>query len=258
MPLHPAITLSKPLQILNKGLGAVLLCLVASAAGAQQAPPVPPTNSVCEPTEHWPRTLECLRERTGFIDIALQDSLLQLHDKLPPELRESLQTQQDDWEQRRDKDCTPTDRPASDSNALAYVALCRNKMALQRTKLLQSLLDASESPPTSPDLNCPQEQAMSLPCLQKREAVIENGMNGIYRSLLIRLPESQAQNLYAEQSSWQEDREAACQRIAGAHQPADRAVCHFVMAMERAKVFREVWSPLAKKNQTKNQTERQP
>ena len=94
---------------------------------------------------------------------------------------------------------------------------------------------------------------MSLPCLQKRQAIIENSMHGIYRSLLIRLPESQAQNLYAEQSSWEEDREAACQRIAGAHESADQAVCHFVMAMERVKVFREVWSPLAKKNQTKRQ-----
>ena len=182
----------------------------------------------------------------------------QLHEKLPTELRESLQTQQDDWEQRRDKDCTPTDRPASDSNALAYAMLCRSKMALQRTKLLQSLLEASESPPAPTDMNCPQAQATSLPCLQKRQAVIENGMNGIYRSLLIRLPESQAQNLYAEQSSWEEDREAACQRIAGAHEPADQAVCHFVMAMERVKVFREVWSPLAQKSQTKNQSKREP
>ena len=252
MPLHPPITFSKPLQILNKGLGAVLLCVVSSATWAQPAP-VPPANSVCEPAEDWPHTLECLSEKTGFIDIALQDSLRQLHEKLPPELRESLQTQQRDWEQRRDTDCTPTDRPASDSNALAYAMLCRSKMALQRTKLLQSLLDASELPPAPTDMNCPQEQAMSLPCLQKRQAVIENGMNGIYRSLLIRLPESQAQNLYAEQSSWEEDREAACQRIAGAHESADQAVCHFVMAMERVKVFREVWSPLAKKNQTKRQ-----
>ena len=253
MPLHPAITLSKPLQILNKGLGAVLLCLVASAAGAQQAS-VPSESSACEPAENWPRTLECLRERTGFIDIALQDSLLQLHDKLPPELRESLQTQQDDWEQRRDTDCTPTDRPASDSNALAYAMLCRSKMALQRNKLLQSLLDASEPPPASADLNCPQEQAMSLPCLQKRQAIIENSMHGIYRSLLLRLPELQAQKLYAEQSSWEEDREAACQRIAGAHEPADQALCHFVMAMERVKVFREVWNPLAKQNSPKGQS----
>ena len=131
MPLHPPITLSKPLRILNKGLGAVLLCVVSSAAWAQPAP-VPPASSVCEPGEDWPRTLECLREKTGFIDIALQDSLRQLHEKLPTELRESLQTQQDDWEQRRDRDCTPTDRPASDSNALAYAMLCRSKMALQR------------------------------------------------------------------------------------------------------------------------------
>lgn len=257
MPLHLPTARSMPLQILNKGLGAVLLCVVTSTTWAQPAP-VPPASSVCEPGENWPRTLECLREKTGFIDIALQDSLRQLHEKLPTELRESLHTQQDDWEQRRDKDCTPTDRPASDSNALAYAMLCRSKMALQRTKLLQSLLEASELPPAPTDMNCPKEQAMSPQCLQKRQAVIENGMNGIYRSLLLRLPELQAQKLYAEQSSWEEDREAACQRIAGAHEPADQALCHFVMAMERVKVFREVWNPLAKQNQTKSQTKRQP
>lgn len=234
--------------------GAVLFCLAAASASAQQPPeqaapseqPAPPTGSVCEPSQDWRSNLSCLSEKAGFIDIALQDSLRQLREKLPPALNEQLQAQQRDWEQRRDKDCTPTDRPASDSNALAFAAMCRNKMALQRSELLQSVLAEPEFSAERSTLDCPKGQELTIPCLQKHRATVETGMTNIYRSLLIRLPELEAQKLYTDQENWQEQRKKSCQLNGYVNEQADQIICRFVEAMERIKVYREVWSPLAR------------
>ena len=223
--------------------GAVLFCLAAASASA------PSTSSVCEPGQDWRNNLSCLSEKAGFIDIALQDSLRQLGEKLPPTLNEQLQAQQRDWEQRRDKDCTPTDRPASDSNALAFAAMCRNKMALQRSELLQSVLAEPEFSAERSDLECPKHekgQELTIPCLQKHRATVETGMTNIYRSLLIRLPELEAQKLYTDQEGWQEQRKQSCQLNGYVNEQADQIICRFVEAMERIKVYREVWSPLAR------------
>ena len=220
--------------------GAVLFCLAATAASAQ------PASSACEPDQDWPGNLSCLSEKTGFIDIALQDSLRQLHEKLPPSLYTQLQAQQHDWEQRRDRDCTPTDRPASDSNALAYAALCRSKMALQRTELLQSMLAGPLLPPAL-DQSCPEGQTLSIPCLQSREATIDNGMNAILRFLLLRLPALEAQKLHTEQKSWEQKREESCQLNGYSHEQADQIICRFTLALERINAYRKIW------NQTKVQ-----
>ena len=223
--------------------GAVLFCLAATTASAQ------PASSACEPGQDWPGNLSCLSEKAGFIDIALQDSLRQLGEKLPPVLNKQLQTQQSDWEQRRDTDCTPKDRPASDSNALAYAALCRSKMALQRTELLQSVLAEPEFSAERSTLDCPKGQELSIPCLQNHRATVETGMTNIYRSLLIRLPEFQAQKLYADQERWQEQRKQSCQLNGYVNEQADQIICRFVEALERIKVYREVWSPIARQKE---------
>lgn len=248
MPLHPSTTVLKSLRILGEVAGAVMLSLAAACASAQQ-PPALPANSVCEPAQDWPGNLSCLSEKVGFIDIALQDSLRQLHEKLPPALNKQLQTQQRDWEQRRDTDCTPKDRPASDSNALAYAALCRSKMALQRNELLQSVLTEPEFSAERSTQDCPKGQELSIPCLQMNRATVETGMTNIYRSLLIRLPEIQAQKLYADQESWQEQRKQSCQLNGYVNEQADQIICRFVEALERIKVYREVWSPIARQKE---------
>ena len=173
----------------------------------------------------------------------------QLHEKLPPALNKQLQTQQRDWEQRRDTDCTPKDRPASDSNALAYAALCRSKMALQRNELLQSVLTEPEFSAERSTQDCPKGQELSIPCLQMNRATVETGMTNIYRSLLIRLPEIQAQKLYADQESWQEQRKQSCQLNGYVNEQADQIICRFVEALERIKVYREVWSPIARQKE---------
>ena len=160
-----------------------------------------------------------------------------------------IQAQQRDWEQRRDTDCTPKDRPASDSNALAYAALCRSKMALQRTELLQSVLAEPEFSAERSTLDCPKGQELSIPCLQNHRATVETGMTNIYRSLLIRLPEFQAQKLYADQERWQEQRKQSCQLNGYVNEQADQIICRFVEALERIKVYREVWSPIARQKE---------
>ena len=241
MLLHPPTVLSKSLRGLNKTVGVVwLLCIVASTAAAQA--PASPDSAVCTPAQDWPSNLRCLRDKTGFIDIALQDSVRQMGAKLPQGLHKALQTQQRDWEQRRDNDCTPTDQPASDSQALAYAMQCRNKMALQRTQLLQSALDVPESPPAPLDPSCTNEQALSLPCWQQRQATVEHGMNTIYRAVLLRLPESQAHKFYADQDRWLDEREQYCAPRRGAPETVDQVSCQWALAMQRFKVYQEVWA----------------
>ena len=244
MPLHPPTVFSKSLRGLNLAVGAVWLCLAASSATAQ--PTLAPIDSaVCLAEKDWPSDLRCLNlnQKTGFIDIAVQESTRQLHAKLPQGLLEPLQTQQRDWEQRRDKDCMPTDKPATESSALFHAQLCRNKMALQRTQLLQSALDVPESPPTPLDPTCTNEQALSLPCWQQRQATVEHGMNTIYRAVLLRLPELQAHKFYADQDRWLDEREQYCAPRRGAPETADQVSCQWALAMQRIKVYQEVWAP---------------
>ena len=243
MPLHQPHPAHQSSKIFSRMADAVLFCLAAASASAQ------PASSACEPGQDWRSNLSCLSEKTGFIDIALQDSLRQLGEKLPPALNKQLLTQQRDWEQRRDTDCTPKDRPASDSNALAYAALCRSKMALQRTELLQSVLAEPEFSAERSTQDCPKGQELSIPCLQNHRATVETGMTNIYRSLLIRLPEIQAQKLYADQERWQEQRKQSCQLNGYVNEQADQIICRFVEALERIKVYREVWSPIARQKE---------
>ena len=221
-------------------LGAVLLCL-ASAAGAQ------PSSSACEPATSWQANLQCLNEKAVFVDIALQHSLKKLDDLMAPQQSAQLQNQQREWLERRDKECTPTDRPASDSNALAYAMLCRSKMTMRRTALLESIQPAATPQKSSSERLCPKGSEASLGCLQKNRALIENGVHMIYISTLLNLPELQADRLYTEQQGWEDQREKSCQLNGYVHEKEDQVVCYTRMGLERLKVFKSDWQPLTRK-----------
>ncbi|QXZ10911.1 DUF1311 domain-containing protein [Comamonas sp. Y33R10-2] len=229
--------------LLTGVLAAVLWGMNAISVMAQEAT-AQPASSACDPATNWQANLQCLNEKTVFVDIALEHSLQKLNELLPPKQSGQLQTQQRDWRQRRDKDCTPTDRPASDSNALAYAALCRSQMALQRTELLESVRSTIQGWKGSSEPLCAKDDAPSLDCLQKQNAMIESSMQVFYTSIALGLPEQQAQKFHAEQKRWQAQREQSCQLNGYVHAQEDQVVCHTRMTLERLKVYKSDWWPL--------------
>lgn len=221
-------------------LGAVVLCL-ASAASAQ------PASSACDPATNWQANLQCLNEKAVFVDIGLQHSLTLLGALMPPQQKIQLQNQQQQWLERRDKECTPTDRPASDSNALAYAMLCRSKMTMRRTALLESMQPAATPQKSASERLCPKGSESSLGCLQKNRDLIENGVHMIYISTLLNLPELQADKLYTEQQGWEDQREKSCALNGYVHEKEDQVVCETRMGLERVRVFKSDWQPLTRK-----------
>ncbi|MGE8321221.1 MAG: lysozyme inhibitor LprI family protein [Comamonas sp.] len=204
-------------------MGAVLLCLAAASAAAQ----------------------EKADGQAVAADTALERSLKKLDDLMPPERSAQLQAQQRDWARRRDRECTPTDKPASGSNALAQAAQCRSKMALQRAELLESLQPPARQPPKD-GLNCAEAQKGTLACFQQQRASIEYGVHVLYISTALDLPELQAERLHAEQKRWLEEGEQSCRLNGYAHEHEDQAICHFRRGLERVKVYRSDWRPLAR------------
>lgn len=225
-------------------LGAVLFCLTPLCALAQ-APASPPGSAACEPAGNDPSAWQCLNEKAAAVDAPLAQKLQQFSVQLPPKPREQLQTQQRDWAQRRDKECTPTDRPASDSNALASATLCRSQMGLQRMALLEGIQLPTQKPPDD-GLTCLAGQEATLACLQQRQATLEYSGQVLYISLMLGLPEAQAQALHTEQSRWQAERGQSCRPNGYRHEQEDQAVCRIRMTLERVKVYKTHWYPIAK------------
>ena len=255
-PCHDAVMTLRDQNIKKKAQPAQYLCALTAIvfavftpnpARAQPPSPAPATESACDPATNWQANLLCLNEKAVFVDIALQHSLKKLDDVMAPQQSAQLQHQQRQWLERRDKECTPTDRPASDSNALAYAMLCRSKMATRRTALLESMEPAATRQKSASERLCPKGSEASLGCLQKNRDLIENGVHMIYISTLLNLPELQADKLYTEQQDWEEQREKSCQLNGYVHEKEDQVVCQTRMALERVKVFKSDWQPLTHK-----------
>lgn len=225
----------------SRRIGAVLLCLAATGATAQDKA-VQTASAACDPAQAH---LLCLNEKAAAAETALEHSLKQLNDLMPPERSGQLQARQRDWAQRRDRECTPTDKSASDGNALAQAALCRSKMAMQRTELLESLLPSTQQPPKD-GLDCADAQKGTLACLKQQQATIEYGVHMLYISMALDLPELQAQRFHAEQKRWLEEREQSCKLNGYVHEKEDQVICQFRMGLERIKAYRQDWQPLIK------------
>lgn len=223
-------------------LGAVLLCLAAAGAAAQEKA-AQPASAFCDPAAQGQASLKCLDERAGAADAALEHSLKKLHDLMPAERSEQLRDRQTDWARRRDTECTPANRPASDTNALAQAALCRSLMAMRRTELLESLQPPARQTPQN-GLDCADAQKNTLACLQQRQATIEYGVQVLYISMAMDLPELQAERFHAEQKRWLEQREQSCRLNGYVHEKEDQVACRLRMGLERVKAYRKNWQPL--------------
>lgn len=232
--------------LLSGVLAAVLWGTNAISVIAQEAP-AQAASSACDPATHWQANLLCLNEKAVFVDLALQHSLKKLDDLMAPQQSAQLQNQQRQWLQRRDKECTPTDRPASDSNALAYAMLCRSKMAMQRTALLESMQPAATPLTGSAQRLCPKASEASLECLQKQRDLIDNSLHLVYISTLLNLPELQADKLFKEQENWKSQRDKSCQLNGYVHEKEDQIVCYTRTSLERAQAFKSDWQPLTRK-----------
>ncbi|MDR0215388.1 MAG: lysozyme inhibitor LprI family protein [Comamonas sp.] len=225
----------------SRRVGAVLLCLAAAGVAAQEGA-VQPARSACDPGQTH---LLCLNEKAAATEAVLEHSLKKLDKLMPPERSEQLQARQRDWALRRDRECTPTDRPASDSNALAQAALCRSKMAMQRTELLESLQPPAQQPPED-GLDCADAQKGTLACLKRQQATIEYGVHVLYISMALDLPEFQAERFHTEQKHWLEEREQSCRLNGYVHEKEDQVICQLRMGLERVKAYRQDWQPLIK------------
>lgn len=223
-----------------------MLCLASIVACAQEVS-ASPAPAACLPESKGQTHLQCLNETAVFADMALQRSLKKFNELLQPKQGDQLQAQQHEWMQRRDKECTPTDRPAADSNALAHAALCRSKMSLQRTDLLESMLLAVQPLQGSAERICRKGEKAGLDCLSQQRDMIETGMRRLYAALLLNLPELQADSFYTEQKVWEALREKSCQLNGYVHEKEDQIVCHIRMALERVKDYRKNWQPQTRK-----------
>ncbi|MEQ6434070.1 lysozyme inhibitor LprI family protein [Comamonas sp. w2-DMI] len=90
----------------------------------------------------------------------------------------------------------------------------------------------------------PTRKKNTLACLQERQATIEYGVQVLYISMAMDLPELQAERFHAEQKRWLEQREQSCRLNGYVHEKEDQVACRLRMGLERVKAYRQNWQPL--------------